>query len=39
MMEHRKQHYVSQSYLDSWCDSNIPEGYDRYVWMFDYDGN
>ncbi|GAB6172674.1 hypothetical protein JCM15765_21520 [Paradesulfitobacterium aromaticivorans] len=37
-MENKKQHYIPQSYLESWCDPNIPEGYDKYVWMFDYNG-
>ncbi|MGD6831002.1 DUF4238 domain-containing protein [Sutcliffiella halmapala] len=37
-MKYKKQHYIPQSYLESWCDSNIPEGYDEYVWMFSADG-
>lgn len=38
-MKYKKQHYIPQSYLDSWCDSDIPEGYEKYVWMFDYNGD
>ncbi|MEH7277165.1 DUF4238 domain-containing protein [Neobacillus vireti] len=37
-MEYKKQHFIPQSYLGSWCDSYIPEGYDKYVWMFNYNG-
>lgn len=38
LLKYKKQHYIPQSYLDSWCDTKIPEGYDKYVWMFDYSG-
>lgn len=37
-MKYKKQHYIPQSYLESWCDPETPEGYDKYVWMFDYNG-
>jgi predicted transport protein len=37
-MKYKKQHFIPESYLESWCDSNIPEGYNKYVWMFDYSG-
>jgi hypothetical protein len=37
-MKYKKQHYIPQSYLKSWCDPNIPDGYDEYVWMFSGDG-
>ncbi|PKR83893.1 DUF4238 domain-containing protein [Heyndrickxia camelliae] len=37
-MKYKKQHYIPQSYLESWCDPNIPDGYDEYVWMFSADG-
>lgn len=37
-MKYKKQHYIPQSYLQSWCDPNVPDGYDRYVWMFSSDG-
>ena len=33
-MKHKKQHYVPQSYLKSWCDSDSPEEYEPYVWFF-----
>ena len=36
--EYKKQHYIPQTYLNSWCDFNIPEGYDKYVWQFDSTG-
>ena len=38
-MEYKKQHYIPQSYLGSWCDINRPVGHNDYVWVFDYDGN
>jgi len=37
-VKYKKQHYIPQSYLKSWCDPDKPEGYDEYVWMFSYDG-
>ena len=38
MTEHGKQHFVPSSYLKAWCDSNKPEKYDPYVWVFSKDG-
>jgi|BioPla2DNA2_1021312.scaffolds.fasta_scaffold61932_2 hypothetical protein len=37
-MNHKKQHYIPQTYLSSWCDIECPEEYEKYVWMFSYNG-
>jgi hypothetical protein len=37
-MKNKKQHYIPQSYLESWCDPYVPDGFDNYVWIFDYNG-
>ena len=33
-MDHRKQHWVPSSYLESWCDPDLPPHYTPYVWRF-----
>jgi hypothetical protein len=38
-MEHKKQHWVPQSYLKAWCDSNKPPKQDDYVWIISKDGS
>lgn len=37
-MNHRKQHWIPQSYLSAWCDPDTPENHKPYVWMFSKDG-
>lgn len=37
-MSHRKQHWIPQSYLSAWCDPDIPENHEPYVWRFSKDG-
>ena len=32
-MEHKKQHYVPQSYLSAWTDPETPSGHEPYVWV------
>lgn len=39
MADHKKQHFVPQSYLRAWCDPNTPEGQEPYVWLFSSDGS
>ena len=39
MTDHKKQHYVSQCYLESWCDPGCPSKQTPYVWQFSRDGN
>ena len=38
-MKHKNQHYIPASYLNAWCDPNIPKGHQPYVWQFSQDGN
>lgn len=38
-MSHKKQHYVPRSYLEAWCDPNIPQKQEPYVWMQARDGS
>lgn len=37
-MQHKKQHWVPQSYLKAWIDPETPKGQSGYVWVFDKDG-
>ncbi len=37
-MKHKKQHWVPQTYLEAWCDLDVPEGYGKYVWLFPVNG-
>lgn len=37
-MDHGKQHWVPSSYLEPWCDPDLPLGYAPYVWRFPKDG-
>lgn len=37
-MEHKKQHFIPQSYLRAWCDPETPELQTPYVWRFSKDG-
>lgn len=37
-MKRKRQHYVPQSYLKAWCDSETPKGQTPYVWVFPKDG-
>jgi hypothetical protein len=39
MAEHKRQHFVPRSYLQAWCDVNVPEGHTPYVWVFSRDGS
>lgn len=39
IMKHKRQHYIPQCYLSSWCDPNTPEGHTPYVWLFDKNDN
>jgi len=39
MVEHKKQHFVPQSYLKAWCDLSTPPGHEPYVWRFSKDGS
>ena len=38
MSKYKKQHFVPQSYLKSWCDPNCPLKQTPYVWLFSSDG-
>lgn len=38
MPDYKKQHYVPQSYLRAWLDSDIPNNYEPYVWAASKDG-
>lgn len=35
---YKKQHFIPQCYLKAWCDSDTPENYNPYVWLFSKDG-
>jgi hypothetical protein len=37
-MKHKKQHYVPSSYLEAWCDADIPIGQEPFVWLISKDG-
>src|SRR5947207_3137056 len=37
-MDHKKQHWVPQSYLAAWCDPDVPDGQEPYVWYFPREG-
>jgi uncharacterized protein DUF4238 len=37
-MGHRNQHYIPSSYLEAWCDPDVPPHYEPYVWRFPRDG-
>lgn len=37
-MEHKKQHWVPQSYLAAWCDPDTPTDQEPFLWMFPKDG-
>lgn len=34
-MEHKKHHYIPQSYLSAWTDPSTPAGQEPYVWLVD----
>lgn len=36
--QHKKQHFIPQSYLASWCDPTTPKGQEPFVWIFTKDG-
>jgi hypothetical protein len=36
--EHKKQHFVAESYLKAWCDPETPKDHEPYVWRFSKDG-
>lgn len=38
MSKHKKQHFVTSSYLKAWCDPQCPKNQTPYVWMFSKDG-
>ena len=37
-MDHSKQHWIPSSYLEAWCDPDLPSGYEPYVWRIPKDG-
>jgi hypothetical protein len=37
-VEKKQQHFVPSSYLDAWCDPDIPPKYDPFVWVHSEDG-
>lgn len=37
-MEKKRQHFVPSSYLEAWCDPDIPAKYDPFVWVHSEDG-
>src|SRR5262245_37854393 len=39
LVEHKRQHFVPQSYLKAWCDPTTPVGQEPYVWLFLKDGS
>jgi hypothetical protein len=32
-MENSSQHWVPRSYLEAWCDPDVPSGHDPFVWL------
>ncbi|MDR6550031.1 DUF4238 domain-containing protein [Paenibacillus qinlingensis] len=36
---YKKQHWIPRCYLEAWCDSDIPDGYAPYVWLYSRDWN
>jgi hypothetical protein len=38
-VDHKKQHWIPQSYLSAWCDPNTPPGQRPYVWVLPKDGS
>jgi len=38
-MDHKRQHWIPQSYLKAWCDPTAPAAYEPYVWQFAKDGS
>jgi len=38
-MDHKRQHWVPQGYLKTWCDPSTPSGHEPYVWQFTKDGS
>lgn len=38
-MNYKKQHYIPQTYLKSWCDVNKPKEFDDFVWIFELSGD
>jgi hypothetical protein len=37
-MDLARQHWVPRSYLATWCDPDLPPGFEPYVWRFPKDG-
>lgn len=37
-MEKKRQHFVPSSYLEAWCDPDVPAKYDPFVWVHSEDG-
>ncbi|MEN6351155.1 MAG: DUF4238 domain-containing protein, partial [Syntrophomonas sp.] len=37
-MKHKRQHWIPQSYLKAWCDTNTPTEQTPYVWVFPREG-
>ncbi len=37
-MDHSKQHWIPSSYLEAWCDPDVPPRYEPYVWRVPKDG-
>jgi hypothetical protein len=38
IMNHKKQHYIPESYLKAWCDPKTPEAYEPYIWIISKNG-
>ena len=36
---HKRQHFVPECYLRSWCDPDCPSEYEPYIWLFERDGS
>ena len=36
MSEPRKHHYLPQFYLRGFCDPNVPEGQEPWIWVADF---
>lgn len=37
-MGHKRQHFIPQSYLKAWCDTQTLSGQEPYLWQFSKDG-
>ena len=37
-MKHKRQHWIPRSYLEAWCDPDLPSGQVPFVWVMPKDG-